>query len=408
MNILQNRMHSERQSVMFTCPVGGKRSSFQVVDESGSGEHYAGLAYECVDSEGIKYQGVLNSEGVGIVEDHFAGPVALIISTLYQGLGVSYRDLMARQNYPLKITELQVRAEQTRFINQDASRPQSNPYKTDGDTDFCQIEVRHLVEHVSHLPPEVESHYPPCIGAKRLMGKHGQRGVCISGSRHTVLQIRPLRALRPLLSTTPQFCALNLYQLALMATLSYCPFGQRPDTTPILEPSVSFTQVPSVGNWFAEALATYKEIWRVDAGQIEAHYPLYEEVAYSRRFEIVPFDSQLYPSNDHRLGADQESPAKVHFLDDRGHANNTDTQAFVTHSDEIILIAVRGTSEIGPDGLRDIDAFQVPFDEGVGAVHHGFYEAAKVASSFANKYLERFYSGQTLLICGHSLGGAIA
>lgn len=408
MNILQNRMHSERQSVMFTCPVGGKRSSFQVVDESGSGEHYAGLAYVCVDSEGIKYQGVLNSEGVGIVEDHFAGPVALIISTLYQGLGVSYRDLMARQNYPLKITELQVRAEQTRFINQDASRPQSNPYKTDGDTDFCQIEVRHLVEHVSHLPPEVESHYPPCIGAKRLMGKHGQRGVCISGSRHTVLQIRPLRALRPLLSTTPQFCALNLYQLALMATLSYCPFGQRPDTTPILEPSVSFTQVPSVGNWFAEALATYKEIWRVDAGQIEAHYPLYEEVAYSRRFEIVPFDSQLYPSNDHRLGADQESPAKVHFLDDRGHANNTDTQAFVTHSDEIILIAVRGTSEIGPDGLRDIDAFQVPFDEGVGAVHRGFYEAAKVAAKFVTEYLERFYSGQTLLICGHSLGGAIA
>lgn len=37
---------------------------------------------------------------------------------------------------------------------------------------------------------------------------------------HTVLEVRPLRALLPLLSTTPEFCALNLYQLALMATLA--------------------------------------------------------------------------------------------------------------------------------------------------------------------------------------------
>lgn len=95
-------------------------------------------------------------------------------------------------------------------------------------------------------------------------------------------------------------------------------------------------------------------------------------------------------------------------MDDRGDIIDTDTQAFATHSDEIILIAVRGTSELGPDGLRDIDAFQVPFEEGKGAVHRGFYEAAKKANDFATKYLDKFYAGQTILICGHSLGGAIA
>lgn len=85
-----------------------------------------------------------------------------------------------------------------------------------------------------------------------------------------------------------------------------------------------------------------------------------------------------------------------------------DTQAFATHSDKIILIAVRGTSELVPDFLRDSDAFQVPFEEGIGAVHRGFYEAAKKADDFATKYLDKFHTGQKILICGHSLGGAIA
>ena len=35
-----------------------------------------------------------------------------------------------------------------------------------------------------------------------------------------------MRALCPLLSTDSQFCALNLYELALMATLGDCPFEE--------------------------------------------------------------------------------------------------------------------------------------------------------------------------------------
>lgn len=393
---------------MFTCPVQGKQSTFQLTDEFGVGDAYAGLAYEAVDSEGFKYSGVLNALGVGKVRNHFAGPIALTFLSSLQGQKGYYHDLVIRDSYPLKITELQVRAEQTRYFNKDGSRPRNNPALLLTDTDFYQVEVRHLVEHVSHLPPLVECHYPPSEGARQLMFKHSPRGVCILGSRHTILQVRPLRALRPMFSTDPQFCALNLYQLALMATLSYCPFGQAPDKHPIYEASVSFKQVPSSGNWFGDALAKYQQLGRVDAGQIQAYYPLYEDVPYSRRFEVVPFDPVLYPINHSRLGSDQESPVKVHFLDDRGETIDTDTQAFATHSDEIILFAVRGTNEIGPDVLRDIDAFQVPFEEGKGAVHRGFYEAAKKANDFATKYLDKFYAGQKLLICGHSLGGAIA
>ncbi|MQU16629.1 lipase family protein [Pseudomonas helleri] len=396
------------QERMLFCPVQGSESSFQLTDEFGAGEPYAGLAFKVTDAEGFEYSGFLNSSGVGLVINHFAGPLALKMGADYKQVRDYYSQLSIRKHYPLRITELQVRAEQTRYANEDGSRPRALPTSQLSDADFCQVEVRDLVEHVSHLPPEVERHYPPSTGARRLMGEHGLRGVCIAGNRHTVLQVRPLRALRPMLSTDPQFCALNLYQLALMSTLSYCPFGQAPDKHPIVEPMVTFAEEPSSGNWFADSLAKFKEIWKVDVGQTQAYYPLYEDVAYSRRFEVVPFDPELYPKNNPQLGPDQDSPIKIHFLDDRGEIVDTDTQAFATHSDEIILIVIRGTIEMSRDALRDLDAFQVPFEEGVGTVHRGFYEAAKQAYDFAYKYLEKFYAGQKLLICGHSLGGAIA
>jgi hypothetical protein len=194
-----------------------------------------------------------------------------------------------------------------------------------------------------------------------------------------------------------------------MATLSYTDFGQEPNTQPVKTDRVSFPLQPSSGNWFGHALPQFDELWKVDPSQTKKYYPLYEEVAYSKRLEIVPFDPNLYPEvNDPKLGDEQEHPAKLHFLDDRKEADSTDTQAFITHHDELILISVRGTNEIVADGLRDADAQQVPFEEGEGKVHNGFYGGAKVVYTFVVTYLEKFYSGQRLLITGHSLGGAIA
>ncbi|WP_229775604.1 lipase family protein [Pseudomonas laurentiana] len=315
---------------------------------------------------------------------------------------------MDRQSYPLPITELQVRAEQTRYRNHDGARTTSNPAQACADA-YYQVEVRHLVRHVAHLPPEVACHFKRTLGLRRLMGKYGEQGFGLLPNRHTVLEVRPLRALLPMLSTRPQFCALNLYQLALMATLSYCPFGQSPRDLPVRGGLVSFPRQPSVGNMLGDALCRFDEVWQVDAGQKQAYYPLYEDVAYSRRLEVVPFDSGLYPQNNPELRDKQENPESLHFLDDsRQSTGGTDSQAFITHNDELILIAIRGTSEMPWDALRDVDALQVPFEEGEGKVHRGFYQAAQVVLGFVLNYLEKFYAGQRLMICGHSLGGAIA
>ena len=107
------------------------------------------------------------------------------------------------------------------------------------------------------------------------------------------------------------------------------------------------------------------------------------------------------------MGPNQESPATWHFFDDGKAEGGTNTQAFITHHDEIIIISVRGTLE-GADFLRDTDAEQVPFEEGVGKAHKGFYEAYKAMSEFVQVYLQQFHTNQKVIICGHSLGGAIA
>jgi hypothetical protein len=358
MTSLEKDLRSPLSSRVLACPAQGRWSSFQLVDEFGSGEPYAGLAYVVTDSEGKTYSGSLDVTGTGKVTNHFAGPIALIVDQKYQGSEELYKDLRTRPHYPLEITELQVRAEQTRFLNQNSTRTRDNPAQACADQYF-QVEVRHLVRHVSHLPPEVYRHYPHSTGPAKIMGTHGALGVALLPLQHTVLEVRPLRALRPMLSTDPEFCALNLYQLALMATLSYCPFGQNPDTQPVETATVSFPLQPSVGNWFGDALAKFEELGKIDSTQKIAYYPLYEDVPYSKRLELVPFDTNLYTANDPELGEDQEHPAKIHFLDDRKlGAESTDTQAFITHHDELILISLRGTYEIIADGLRDAGAVQ--------------------------------------------------
>jgi len=431
------------------CPLRGHSTSFQLVDESGNGSPYAGLAYEVIDYEDMVYTGKLDVSGAGKVSNHYCGPVVLKLNQSYQGSEEMYARLKGRKHYPLPITELQVRAEKTRFVDKSGIRTLANPAKDLADPDaYYQVEVSELVKHVAHLPPLASRSSPPNtvlhtlfrqpaktrsftpqnkgatgggMGAVMTPADMGMselgfappppkpKGIALLPNKHHVLEVRPMRALRPMLSTGNEFCALNLYQLALMSTLSYTDFGQDPNTQPVETDSVTFPLRPSSGNWFGHALPQFDELWQVDGSQTAKFYPLYEEVPYSKRLEVVPFDPQLYPEvNDPELGNEQEHPANVNFLDDRKQAESSDTQAFISHHDELILVSVRGTSEIAADAWLDADANQVPFEQGDGKVHNGFYRAAKVVYAFVVNYMEKFYSGQKLVICGHSLGGAVA
>jgi len=395
---------------MPVCPLRGGWLSFALVDETGDGKAYAGLAYSVLDSQGQQHVGHLDGNGYVKLDNPYRGPQVLTFDALHEASGSDYYGvLQARSHYPLPITELQFRAEQTRFVRSDGQRVETNPAQQQTNR-FYQVEVRDLVRHVAHLPPPAPRSHGPQRHALQMMAdlgfgppQPGLWGVVLFPNQHTVLQVRPLRALRPMLSTEDGFCAMNLYQLALMATLSYCRFGQEPASHP--QDEVHFPQEPSIGHLFAEKLSGYQQAWRVDAEQVQRFYPLYEEVPYSRRFEILPFDPDVYPQNRPTLEARQEYPARLHFFDDE--EQGTDTQAFICHHDEVVLIAVRGTASAA-DGLRDANAHQVPFADGLGKAHEGFYQAYRAMRDFVLRYLDQFYIGQRIVICGHSLGGAIA
>ena len=57
-----------------SCPLRGHSTSFQLVDELGEGEPYAGLVYEVTDSEDITYTGKLDATGSGKVDNQYCGP----------------------------------------------------------------------------------------------------------------------------------------------------------------------------------------------------------------------------------------------------------------------------------------------------------------------------------------------
>jgi hypothetical protein len=254
------------------CPLRGHSTSFQLVDEFGDGKPYAGLTYEIIDYEDIVYTGKLDATGSGKLDNHYCGPVVLKLNQLFKGSEALYKDLRARPHYPLPITELQVRAEKSRFFNKSGVRTQANPAKDLANANaYYQIEVSELVQHIAHLPPVAFRSDPPNMVVHTLMRQPAKtraftiqnpgapdggmsavvspmdtamvelgfapplpkpKGIALLPNKHHVLEVRPMRALRPMLSTGNEFCALNLYQLALMSTLSYTDFGQEPNTQP--------------------------------------------------------------------------------------------------------------------------------------------------------------------------------
>lgn len=146
-----------------------------------------------------------------------------------------------------------------------------------------------------------------------------------------------MRAQSLMLSGADQQCALNRYQLALVA---------------------------AHGGGILEAAASERHGYR----------PLYQNVAYSQRFQPVP-------------GACD--------------------QLFMAHNPELLLIAVR-EPRAATAFLEDGDLEPVPFAEGAGRVHRGFYHAAKRLYERVSTCLGNGFDGHKVLMCGHGVSGAIA
>jgi hypothetical protein len=378
------------------------------VDEFGDGAPYAGLSYTLIDQQNVTYQGTLDSDGYGKQEDMFCGPVRLDISESYVALGADpwYRHLCTREKFPLPLTTLQVAAEQTRSAHRKPFEPGPPEERAKRENArYFHLEVRDFLTPATskHLPDATVTDHRPSLSMQlQVKERHGERyteiaGVPLEADAHHVLEIKALRAYSPLLSRDKAFCALNAYQLALMSVLAYAPFNQPRALYPEIQPP-PYPNHESIAEVLHNHWARLRQPTQFNTAS--PYHLLYEEVPYSKRLEVVPYAPEIYTQE----AADGwEFPEQVHYLHNKG-----DTQTYITHNDKVLLISVRGTQELG-DALRDADARQVSFAEGEGQAHRGFYEAFVSTKKFISDYFEAFYtSGQTIIVTGHSLGGAIA
>jgi hypothetical protein len=387
-----------------TCPKRGSWCSFRLVDEHGKATPYAGLDYTLHDRMGMTYSGTLDSEGYARLESFYMGPLVLDLSMPYQG-GVDpwYDILKERDAFKLPLTALQVAAEQS------PSGPRINgrtylarKVAEQEQAAFFQVEVRDFAKpgEVAHLPEAdtaLNSRPSPYL-KEACTHSNTQPGIALKANQHNVLEVKALRALSPLFSRDKAFCALNAYHLSMMAVLSYAPFHRerKPEEAPTPPP---YSVPGCIGSVLQSQLGHM--IPPTQFKQSGPFHLLSEEVPYSKRLEIMPYNPERYAKE---AKADWKYPEQVHFL----HHKKTETQAFITHNDKVVLISVRGSQELA-DFLRDADARQVPHVDGQGKIHRGFHDAFLVARTFVERYMDAFYrKGQTIIVSGHSLGGAIA
>ncbi|WP_217475562.1 lipase family protein [Stutzerimonas stutzeri] len=387
-----------------SCPQRTDWIRFRLVDEHGDGKPYARLSYTLHDSQGQQYLGVLDDDGFAYIDQIYCGPAVLDLSKLADGrLDPWHERLILRDSFKIPLTNLQIAAEQS---PSGPRRPNGRTYLAEERAGLetallLRVEVSDLVEAKGHLPDPDPAWQPkPSAMLKHNAGKASERtGVALKPNCHQLLEIKALRAYSPLLSRDKAFCAINAYHLAVMSTFVYAPFGEPKQPTGTYASSPPpYNRSGCIGHVLREQLARLEKATAFDSARYQL---LYEEVPYSKRLEIMPYDPARYQDEAAKGWA---NPEDVHFLYDE----ETDTQAFISHNDKLVLISIRGTLG-APDMLRDLDARQVPYAEGSGQAHRGFYDSFRAAKVFVERYLDAFYTGeQALIVCGHSLGGAVA
>lgn len=397
-------MSNSTSQTLLQCPIRQAWISFRLVDEHGNGKPYAGLSYQVIDSHGFEYSATLDENGYAHVDNVHGGPLVLSFPNDYAGNDPWHTRLVNREHFPIPLSALQVAAELS----------PTGPRRTDGktylaqeraageDAYFIRAEVSDLVASKSHLPTPDQDWTTPSALKQNSGSAAAEPGVALGCNRHHVIEIKALRAYSPLLSRGADFCALNAYHLAVMSAFVYAPFSKA--TKPYSSAPPPYSALGSIGYVLQNQLGR-----RIRPTQFNTAFPyhlLCEEVPYSKRLEIMPYDPTRY---EKEVREGWRNPEDVHFLHDTDNETKTNTQAFITHSDKIVLISIRGTQELLADASRDADARQVPYEEGEGQAHRGFYRGFQAAKPFVERYLNAFYTGeQTLVVCGHSLGGAIA
>lgn len=397
-------MSKEISQSLLQCPIRLAWISFRLVDEHGNGSPYAGLTCRVTDSQGTYYSATLDADGYADIRPVHGGPLIIDFDNEYMGSNPWYASLRYRKHFPIPISALQVAAEQSpagpRHTNGKTYLAQERAAKEAAY--FIRAEVSDFVECKSHLPTPDQDWTTSSAQKQNAGSAAAEPGVALGCNRHYVIEIKALRAYSPLLSRGADFCALNAYHLAVMSAFVYAPFSTT--SKPYASAPPPYSTLGSIGYVLQNQLG--RRIRPTQFNTASPYHLLCEEVPYSKRLEIMPYDPARY---EKEAQEGWRNPEDVHFLYDTDSETDTDTQAFVTHNDKVVLISVRGTQEVVADASRDADARQVPYAEGDGQAHRGFYEAFQATKPFVDRYLTAFYTGeQQLVVCGHSLGGAIA
>ena len=93
---IANQEKSIFNSRKLSCPLKEQWISFQLVDENGNGQPYAGLGYSLQDSAEQLYLGVLDEQGSAKIHDCYRGPAILKFNNQYVGSDDTYCFLMVR------------------------------------------------------------------------------------------------------------------------------------------------------------------------------------------------------------------------------------------------------------------------------------------------------------------------